>query len=369
MDNQLHDLRDSIVTARGAPWRLDNGLILCGTRVYVPPTSRALPEVLQLAHTAGHEGVQRTLQRLRRDFAVDHNRVVVRNFIRACSTCQWNKTEALHPAGLLQPLDVPSQIWADIAMDFVEGLPKVNDNSVILIVVDRFSKYAHFILLGHPYTASSVARAFFTDIVRLHRMPESIVSDRDPVFTGHVWRDLFKMAGVKLCMSTAFHPQTDGQSEAENKAIAMYLRCITGDRPRAWLEWLPWAEYCYNTAFHSALRATPFQVVYDRPPPALLPYEPSSSRTATVDTLLQDRDAFLADVRDRLLQAQSYAKRYYDAHHRPLAFDVGSWVWLRLLHRPAQTLAPGARGKLGPRYAGPFQVLERVGDVAYPLFR
>jgi hypothetical protein len=83
----------------------------------------------------------------------------------------------------------------------------------------------------------------------------------------------------------------------------MYLHCITGDRPRAWLEWLPWAEYCYNMDFHSSLRATPFQVVYGRSPPALLPYEPSLSRTATVDTLLQDRDAFLADVRDRLLQA------------------------------------------------------------------
>jgi len=100
-DNQLRHLRDSIVAAHGAPWRLDTGLILCGTRVYVPPTSRALPEVLQLAHTAGHEGVQRTLQRLRRDFAVDRDRAVVRDFVRACSTCQRNKTEALHPAGLL----------------------------------------------------------------------------------------------------------------------------------------------------------------------------------------------------------------------------------------------------------------------------
>jgi len=99
-------------------------------------------------------------------------------------------------------------------------------------VVDRFSKYAHFIALGHPYTATSVARAFFQNIVRLHGFPTSIVSDRDPVFTGHVWRDLFKQAGVQLRMSTAFHPQTDGQSEAVNKTIAMYLRCITGDRPR-----------------------------------------------------------------------------------------------------------------------------------------
>ncbi|KAF0912416.1 hypothetical protein E2562_014060 [Oryza meyeriana var. granulata] len=128
-----------------------------------------------------------------------------------------NKTETLQPAGLLQPLEVPSQVWADISMDFIEGLPKVGGKSVILTVVDRFSKYAHFIALGHPYTATTVARAFFDGIVRLHGFPLSIISDRDPVFTGHVWRDLFKMAGVKLRMSTAFHPQTDGQSEVVNK--------------------------------------------------------------------------------------------------------------------------------------------------------
>jgi hypothetical protein len=118
-------------------------------------------------------------------------------------------------------------------MDFIEGLPKVGGKSVILTVVDRFSKYAHFIALGHPYTVASVARAFFDGIVRLHGFPSSIVSDRDPVFTGNVWRDLFRCAGVKLRMSTAFHPQTDGQSEVVNKVIAMYLRCVTGDRPRA----------------------------------------------------------------------------------------------------------------------------------------
>lgn len=133
------------------------------------------------------------------------------------------------------------------------------------------------------------------------RFPESIVSDRDPVFTGHVWQDLFKLAWVKLCLSTAFHPQTDGQLEAVNKTIAMYLRYLTGDRPRSWLEWLPWAEYCYNTAYHSALKTTPFQVVYGHPPPALVPYQPASARTATVDEMLQDRDAFLQEVRERLL--------------------------------------------------------------------
>ena len=252
-------------------------------------------------------------------------------------------------------------------MDFVEALPKVHGKSVILTVVDRLLKYAHFIPLGHPYTAASVARAFFAEIVRLHGFPESIVSDRDPVCTGHAWRDLFRLAGVQLRMSSAFHPQTDGQSEAVNKTIAMYLRCMTGDRPRAWLDWLPWAEYCYNTAYHSALRTTPFQVVYGRPPPAIVPYQQGAARTDTVDTMLADRDAFLDEVRARLLQAQEYARRHYDATHHRVEFAPGDWVWLRMLHRPAQTLATGSRGKLGPCYAGPFQVLECVGAVAYRL--
>ena len=185
---------------------------------------------------------------------------------------------------------MPSQVWSDISLDFIEGLPRVNGKSIILTVVDRFSKHAHFIALSHPYTAASVAKAFFEAIVRLHGFPNSIVSDRDPMFIGNVWRDLFKLAGVKLRLSTAFHPQTDGQSEAVNKTIAMYLRCITGDRPRDWLDWLPWAEFCYNL-FHSALCTSPFQVVYGRPPPSLLPYEQGSAHTEAIDDLLARRDA------------------------------------------------------------------------------
>jgi hypothetical protein len=117
-------------------------------------------------------------------------------------------------------------------MDFIEALPKVHGESVILIVVDRFSKFSPFIPLSHPYTAASIARTFFNEIVRLHDLPESIVSDWDPVFIDHVWRDLFKLSGVTLKMSIAFHPQTDGRSEVVNISISMYLRCITGDHPR-----------------------------------------------------------------------------------------------------------------------------------------
>lgn len=183
-DEDLRRLRDTIVDTRGEPWQVHEGLILHGSRVFIPASSRALPTVLQLAHTKGHEGIQKTLQRLRLDFFIDNDHRVVRDFVRACATCQRNKTETLHPAGLLQPLAVPTAVWADISLDFVEGLLKVNGKSVILMVVNRFSKYAHFIALGHPYTASTVARAFFNEIVRPHGFPESIVSDRDPCSQG-----------------------------------------------------------------------------------------------------------------------------------------------------------------------------------------
>jgi hypothetical protein len=349
------------------PWRLADGLLLHGRRVFVPDHDDLRHQVLLIAHSAGHEGVQKTLHRLRADFYIPGDRARVQDWVRSCVTCQRNKTETLRPAGMLQPLEVPTQVWADIAMDFIEGLPKVGGKSIILTVVDRFSKYAHFIALGHPYTAASVARAFFDSIVRLHGFPSSIVSDRDPVFTGHVWRDLFRMAGVKLRFSTAFHPQTDGQSEVVNKVIAMYLRCVTGDRPRAWVDWLAWAEYCYNTSYHTALRATPFEVVYGRPPPPILPVDPTTARTEVAGELLRGRDEMLAEVRQRLLQAQQLAKHYYDGHHREAEYAVGDWVWLRLLHRTTKSLDPRAKRKLGPRYAGPFEIMERIGTLAYRL--
>jgi hypothetical protein len=117
-----------------------------------------------------------------------------------------NKVEHLHSAGLLHPLDVPSTVWTHVSMDFVKGLPHVNSKSVILTVVDRFSKYAHFVPIDHPYTTTSVAKVFFDAIVRLHDILESIVSDHDPVFTSKFWTELFTLLGTKLQLSSAFHP-------------------------------------------------------------------------------------------------------------------------------------------------------------------
>jgi hypothetical protein len=136
-------------------------------------------------------------------------RAVVHDFMHTYPTCQRNKTEQLQPADLLQHLPVPLMVWAHIAIDFIEGLPKVNDRLVILTVVNRFSKSAHFLSLGHPYMATTIACIFFDHIIKLHDVPSSIVSDRDSAFTGRFWQELFKLTDVNLQFSSAFHPQSD----------------------------------------------------------------------------------------------------------------------------------------------------------------
>jgi hypothetical protein len=193
-------------------------------------------------------------------------------------------------------------------LDFVEGFPKVGGKLVILTVVDRFSKYAHFIALGHPYYATSVSTAFFNTFVRLHSVPESIVSDRDPMFTSTLWKELFRLTGTKLCTSSAFHPQPNGQSEITNKIVTSYLRCLAGDRPRSWLHWLPWVEFCFNSSYQTALKATLFEVLYGHAPPPLFPYQVGLSRVVVVDRQLRDSDEFLTEIKERMLQSQALMK-------------------------------------------------------------
>ncbi|WVZ90257.1 hypothetical protein U9M48_036572 [Paspalum notatum var. saurae] len=367
-DPAISAIRDEVQAGtRRAPWSIVDNMLHYAGRLYVPPASPLLRELLTAVHEEGHEGVQRTLHRLRRDFHFPHMKQVVQDHVRACATCQRNKSEHLHPAGLLLPLPVPQGIWTDVALDFIEALPRVRGKSVILSVVDRFSKYCHFIPLAHPYSAESVAQAFFGEIVRLHGMPQSLVSDRDAVFTSKFWRELMRLMGTKLHMTSAFHPQSDGQSEAANKVIVMYLRCLTGDRPRQWLQWLPWAEYVFNTAYQSSLRDTPFRVVYGRDPPSIRSYEPGDTRVAAVARTMAEREEFLADVRHRLEQAQAVQKKHYDKAHRDVAYQVGDWVLLRLRHRSPASMGPAGAGKLKPRYYGPYRVTELINDVAVRL--
>ncbi|TXG48807.1 hypothetical protein EZV62_024682 [Acer yangbiense] len=153
-----------------------------------------------------------------------------------------NKFETFASPGFLQPLLVHELIWFDISMDFIEGLPKSFGKEVILVVVDRLSKYAHFLALSHPYITKVVAQLFLDNIYKLHGLPQTIVSDRDHIFTTQFRKHLFTLEETQLLMSTAYHPQTDGQTEIVNKGLEQYLRCMTGDKPKEWSKWLSLGE-------------------------------------------------------------------------------------------------------------------------------
>jgi transposase InsO family protein len=177
--------------------------------------------------------------------------------------------------------------WQHITMDFIEGLPKSQGKEVILVVVDRMTKLAHFIALSYPYTTHSVAETFIANIFKLHGPPASIITDRDMIFTSHLWQEIFNSMKVKLKLSTAYHPQMDGQSERVNQCLESYLRCMVfQDKKRA--SWLPLAEWWYNTSYHTALKTSPFQALYGYSPPMLSEF----SISPTADTEAQD---FLVD--------------------------------------------------------------------------
>ena len=152
-------------------------------------------------------------------------------------------------------------------MDFIVRLPKSNGMTVIFVVCDRYTKYAHFIPLAHPFGAAKIGQVFMDTIVRLHGWPSEIISDRDNIFMSAFWSELMQQHEVKLLKSTAFHPQTDGQTEALNKTIEGYLRCVTGELPKKWTEYIALAELWYNTKFHTTIKMTPFESLYGYSPP------------------------------------------------------------------------------------------------------
>ena len=214
---------------------------------------------LHATPTAGHSGFTKTYDSVKRSFFWDGMKQEIRKFVAKCEVCQCNKGETVKSLGTLQPLPIPPTIWKDISMDFITGLPKSGNKSVIMVVVDRLSKYVHFCSLQHPFTSSIVAQLFMDKVFKLHDMPHSIVSDRDPTFTRNFWQELFKLQGTQLHLSIAYDPLTNGQTKVVNKCLETYLRCFSSERENQWDQWLPLAKWWYNTSYYTSTRMTPFE--------------------------------------------------------------------------------------------------------------
>lgn len=291
------------------------------------------------------------------------------DFVTNCLPCQQTKYETKKIAGLLCPLPVPQRPWEDLSLDFILGLPSFHGNSVILVVVDRFSKGIHLGMLPAAHTAHVVASLFIEIVGKIHGLQRSLVSDRDHLFLSLFWRELFQLSGTQLRMSSTYHPQSDGQIEVMYRVVEQYLRAFVHHRPHTWGKLLPWVEWCHNTSWNVAIGTTPYEITFGRKPFNFPDYIVGSSNLDAVDDMLKDREETFQVIRKKLLKAQAAMKLFADYKRREATYQVGDWVLLKLRPR-RQGSAKGSsakEGKLAKRFYGPFKVLERIGSVAYRL--
>jgi hypothetical protein len=283
------------------------GLVYFKDRLYIPDTPDLRSAILKEYHTtptAGHSGLQPTLARIAASFlwpGIHHD---VKEFIQRCDVCQHNKYMPTKKQGLLQPLPIPENVWEEITMDFVTHLPNSFGHTVVWVVCDRLTKYVHFIGLPSRFTAKDIATRFSTEIGRLHGFPKSIISDRDPLFLSNFWKELFRIHGTTLKYSSAYHPETDGQTEVVNRSLETYLRCFTSEQPRKWYKFLHLAEYWYNTTHHSAINMSPFQALYGRGPPTVLAYINGSTTVPDLDQTLEERQKILNTLKENLKRSR-----------------------------------------------------------------
>ncbi|KAL3968321.1 potassium voltage-gated channel Eag-related subfamily H member 3 [Sarotherodon galilaeus] len=333
-------------------------------RLYVPSAVRG--KVIHWAHTARftcHPGRNRTVTFLQRLFWWPSLSQDVREYVAACPVCARNKTSNSPPSGLLRPLPVPSRPWSHIALDFITGLPPSSGKTVILTIIDRFSKAAHFVALTKLPTALETAQLLTQHVFRLHGIPLDIVSDRGPQFTSRVWKMFCTELGVQVSLSSGFHPQTNGQTERANQELEAMLRCVVSSNQSSWSEQLAWAEYAHNSSSSAATGVSPFEASLGYQPPLLSITEGEVAVPSVQHHMRRCRRIWRA-TRAALLRTSAQNKRLADRRRVPTpAYRVGQQVWLSSRNITLRTESK----KLAPRFLGPFSVQAILNPVTVRL--
>jgi hypothetical protein len=292
----------------------------------------------------------------------------VAEYIARCMECQKVKVEHRHPAGLLQPLPIPEWKWDVVTIDFITKLPKTpKQHDAIMVVVDKLTKAAHFIPIKTTHKAANIADIYMKEVARLHGVPKAIVSDRDPKFASNFWKGLFKGFGTNLNMSTAYHPQTDGQTERVNQVIEDMLRMYVMDQPSKWEDYLHLVEFAYNNGHHASLKMSPFEALYGIKCNTPISWDNPADRVIVGPELIKNMEEQMVRINKNLKEAQDRQKSYADRGRIDRQFKVGEHAYLKVKPRKS-SLNLGNCSKLAAIYCGPFEILARIGPVAYELY-
>ena len=339
-------------------------------KLFVPEEKRM--KLIQEVHdqpAVGHPGIKRTYEMMKKFFFWPKMKGTIEQYIRNCHTCKRAKAPRDGYSGLLNPLPIPDRPWTDISMDFVTGLPESKGHNAILMVVDRFSKMHHYIPCTtdeEGTTAEETARMLIKHVWKLHGLPTTIISDRGPQFVSLVWKSLCVMLGIKAKLSTAFHPETDGQSEISNQEMERYLRTYVNYQQDDWTEWLSMAEFASNACVSASSGLSPFQVNYGfEPRMSFYPIDAStgSARERILKTRAKNIGQAMEKIwefgKENLVRSQESQKRFADNHREEApTYKEGDEVWLST--KNIKTERPSK--KLDHKMIGPYKILKALGN-------
>lgn len=346
------------------------GLLTRYGRVWVPALCEARQTLLDEAHKSKfsiHPGATKMYQDLKSDYWWPGMKRDVARYVEKCLTCLRVKAEHQRPHGKLQPLEIPVWKWEHVTMDLITKLPRTPRNfDAIWVIVDRLTKSAHFIAIRESSSSEKLADIYVREVVSRHGVPVTVISDRDVRFTSRFWGKFHEDLGTRLQFSTAFHPQTDGQSERTIQTLEDMLRACVLDFGGSWDTYLPLAEFSYNNSFHASIGMPPYEMLYGRRCRTPICWGEVGQRELGSTELVQKTTESIQLIRDRLRAAQSRQKSYADKRRSNLEFSVGDSVLLKVSPWKG-VIRFRKRGKLGPRFIGPFKIIARVGKVAYRL--
>ena len=359
---------------RSDPLQVKGGyLYYNGDRLYLPNDLELRTRILQECHdapTGGHFGKDKTIEQVKRRFYWPGMDAFIMKYVTSCDACQRNKPSQQSPMGPMMPLPIPTRPWQWVSLDLITQLPRSRSgHDAIVVFVDKLTKMVHYVATTTNVTAPQLATLFIREVVRLHGVPEAILSDRDTRFTAHFWRAFWTQLGTTLTMSTAYHPQTDGQTERANRTLEEMLRSRVNFAQSDWDEHLAAAELAANNAQQASTGFSPFYLNYGQEVQlpldhAVAALRPSNNPAAA--ERIRRLNADLTRARKHIEQAQKRQAHYADQHRRPVTFQVGDQVLLSTEH--LKLIGSDKRTpKLTYKYLGPFKIKRVVNNNAYEL--